>query len=212
MVCAICAVRRAKRHCPGVGGEICSICCGTEREVTVTCPLDCEYLRDARRHEKAVVIDPRNLPDRDIRVTEEFLRDHEELLMTLAGIVGAAALDAPGVFDRDVRDALEALVRTYRTLESGVYYETRPENALAARLFRTVQERIQEYRAEEQRRLGMPKTRDSDLLQCLVFLERAGLEHNNGRPRGRVFIGLLASLVQSPGGQMAARDSLIVLP
>jgi hypothetical protein len=212
MVCAICAVRRPKRHCPGVGGEICSICCGTEREVTVTCPLDCEYLLDSRRHEKAVVSDPRDLPDRDIRVSDAFLREHEELLMALAGIVAAAAIEAPGVVDGDVRDALIALVRTYRTLESGVYYETRPENALASRLFRMVQERIQQYRTEEQRRLGMPKTRDVDVLQCLVFLERAGFEHNNGRPRGRVFISLLRSIVQSPEQRPAARDSLILLP
>jgi len=53
MECAICQTRRPRRFCPGVRGEICSLCCGAEREVTVDCPLDCEFLREARRHEKA---------------------------------------------------------------------------------------------------------------------------------------------------------------
>ena len=52
MPCAICQIRRPRRFCPGVRGDICSLCCGTEREVTVNCPLDCEYLQEARKHEK----------------------------------------------------------------------------------------------------------------------------------------------------------------
>jgi hypothetical protein len=212
MNCAICAVRRPKRLCPGVGGEICSICCGTEREVTVSCPLECEYLQDARRHEKPMPSDSGSLPDRDIRVTDEFLRDHDELLMALAGIVSGAALETQGVNDFDVRDTLAALVRTYRTLQSGVYYETRPENALAGRLFRTVQERIGEFRSEEQRNLGIAKTRDTEILQCLVFFERVEFGRNNGRRRGRAFIDLLRNLVQSPEHPAAPRESLLVLP
>jgi hypothetical protein len=212
MACVICSTRRPKRFCPGVSSEICSICCGTEREVTVSCPLDCEYLQDSRRHEKPVLSDPVNVPDQDIRVTDNFLRDHDELLMALAGIISEAALAAPGVVDWDVRDALAALVRTYRTLASGMYYETRPDNALAARLCATVQEGIQKLRAEEQRRLGMPRMRDSDFLQCLAFLERVEFDHNNGRRRGRAFIDLLSNLAQSPERASAPGDSLLVLP
>ncbi len=212
MACAICSTRRPKRFCPGVNGEICPICCGTEREITVSCPLNCEYLQDSRWHEKPVLSHPVNLPDQDIRVTDTFLRDHDELLTALAGIIAEAALAIPGVVDWDVRDALAALVRTYRTLASGLYYETRPDNTLAARLCAAVQEGIQGFRAEEQRRLGMPRTRDSDFLQCLVFLERVEFDHNNGRRRGRAFIDLLSNLAQSLERTSAPGDSLLVLP
>ena len=61
-----------------------------------------------------------------------------------------AALDTPGAVDYDVREALEALIRTYRTLESGVYYESVPANPLAANIYRTRAERggrISETRA-----------------------------------------------------------------
>ncbi|HEY2018163.1 MAG TPA: hypothetical protein VGH38_31875, partial [Bryobacteraceae bacterium] len=131
MTCAICETRRPKRFCPGINADICSICCGTEREVTVTCPLDCEFLQEARRHEKLVAIDPEKLPNRDVRVPEKFLRDHEELLAFLGQTLAGAAFDTPGAVDSDVRDALEALIRTYRTLESGVYYDTMPQGLMA---------------------------------------------------------------------------------
>jgi hypothetical protein len=219
MSCAICAVRRPKRHCPGVGGEICSICCGTEREETVSCPLDCEYLRDARRHEQAARRHEKStaslgdeLPDADIRVTDEFLQEHEDLFAALGKIVCEAALEAPGAVDSDVRDALASLVRTYRTLASGLYYETLPENMVAARVFRGAQDKIKQIRDQEQRRLGMPVIRDGDLLRCLVFLEQVAFGNNNGRRRGRAFIDLLRGFAQAEEGPRAAPQSLLVLP
>lgn len=219
MACAICTVRRPKRHCPGVGGEICSICCGNEREETVNCPLDCEYLRDARRHEQAARRHEKStasggdkLPDADIRVTDEFLRERQDLLAALGEVVCEAALESPGAVDSDVRDALASLVRTYRTLASGLYYETLPENGVAARVFRGVQEKIKRVRDQEQRRLGMPVIRDGDLLRGLVFLEQVAFANNNGRRRGRAFIDLLRGFAQSEEGPRAAAQSLLVLP
>jgi hypothetical protein len=210
--CAICQVRRPKRSCPGVRGEICAICCGTEREVSVTCPLDCEYLRDARRHEKPAPLEAANLPNQDIRVTESFLLQNEELLIFLGQTLSAAAMETQGVADYDVRDTLTALIRTYRTLESGVYYETRPENALSNRIFGVVQEGIAEFRRQEQEKTGMPKTRDADVLGLLVFLERLELDRNNGRRRGRAFIDLLRSFYPAAPGSATAADSPLVLP
>ena len=185
MACALCQVRRPKRFCPGVRSDICTICCGTEREVTVACPLECEYLQDARRHDKPVLLTGVPLPNEDIRLSEKFLQDHEELLLFLGQSLRGAALETPGVADFEVREALEALVRTYRTLQSGVYYETRPGNAPANVLFGKLQSALAEFRAQEQQRLGMAKTRDADVLGMLVFLERLELDRNNGRRRGR---------------------------
>ncbi|PWT99772.1 MAG: hypothetical protein C5B51_26500 [Terriglobia bacterium] len=192
-------------------GDICTICCGTEREVTVTCPLDCEYLQDAHRHEKPLPLDASHLPNRDISVNERLLHDQEELAAFLGQTLGYAALDTPGAADFDVREALDALIRTYRTLQSGVYYETQPDNALARTVFRKVQDAVAEYRAEEQRRLGMSKTRDVDVLHLLVFFQRLELDRNNGRRRGRAFIGLLNSFY--PAGRSSDRaNSGLVLP
>ena len=217
MPCVICQQRRARRFCAGVRGDICSICCGTEREVTVTCPLDCEYLRDARRHEKPVPLDASTVPNQDIRISEKFLEENEPLLVFLGGSLAATALDTPGVSDADVRDALDALVRTYRTLQSGVYYETRPDNTLAKPLFDGVQSAVSEFRKQEQEGRGLPKTRDADVLGLLVFLQRLELDRNNGRRRGRAFIDLLRSFYVPPSsnagtGGAGGLGSSLVLP
>ena len=97
MACAICETRRPRRFCPGVRGDICSICCGTEREVTVDCPLDCEFLQEARRHEKAP--QPRSgadSPTGTSRSPRSFWRTNEQLLTFLGrSTVSHAALQVP---------------------------------------------------------------------------------------------------------------------
>lgn len=210
MACVLCQVRRPKRSCPGVRGDICSLCCGQEREVSIACPLDCEYLLDARRHEKPVPLDPQTIPYRDIEVTERFLADNEELVIFLGRTLGTAALEIPGVTDYDLRAALDALIRTYRTLQSGVYYETRPENALANRLFSAVQQALAEFRRGEQERTGLPKTRDADVLGALVFFSRLELDRNNGRPKSRAFIGILSGFYADGSGAADSASSLVV--
>ena len=87
MKCQICEVRKPRRHCPGVHGDICAQCCGAEREVTVDCPLDCEYLLEGRLHERSPEEGANTpFPNRDVNVTEQFLRDHEPLVIFLSAL------------------------------------------------------------------------------------------------------------------------------
>ena len=106
MKCKICNTRKPRRYCPGVSGDICAICCGEQREVTVACPLDCPFLREARMHEKPREMDQQEMPNKDIRVTEEFLRDHEPLLMFFGAHFLRAALSSAGAVDADVRQEI----------------------------------------------------------------------------------------------------------
>ena len=191
MKCAICQTRRPRRFCPGVRDDICSLCCGAEREVTVDCPLDCEFLREGRRHEKPPARDAAEFPNRDIQVPEKLLRDNEYLLKVLSLTIFHTAMHVPGVVDSDVLEALDGLIRTYRTLASGVYYESCPNNPLAASIYATVQDGLAEYRSGELQELGMTKTRDADVLGLLVFLQHFALNRDNGRRRGRAFLGAL---------------------
>jgi hypothetical protein len=213
MACAICQIRRPRRFCPGVRGDICSLCCGAEREVTVNCPFECEYLQEARRHDKPVELEESTIPNRDIRLTDKFIEEHE-LLTTVAGsaLLGAA-LDTPGAVDQDAREALDALIRTYRTLQSGVYYDTVPTNPLAANLYRMVQGAIADFRQREQQQLGVSRTRDADVLGILVFLQRIELDRNNGRPKGRAFLDALRVYYSAvPDAPPSAAPSSLILP
>ena len=190
MKCPICDTRKSRRYCPGMKAEICSICCGIEREVSIGCPLDCPYLMEARRHEKPHELNPDEVPNRDVQVTEEFLREHEPLLVFLGAKLLEASLAQAGAVDSDVRDALESLIRTYRTLQSGLYYETRPTNLIAAGIHRKMQEGVESMRKELAEKNAMP-LRDAEILGTLVFLQRVELHEHNERPRGRAFIDYL---------------------
>jgi hypothetical protein len=213
MACALCETRRPRRFCPGVRGDICTTCCGAEREVTVSCPLDCEYLREARKHDKMPPIDPQQVPNRDINVTDRLLSDNEKLLASLSMTLTRAALETPGVVDFDMRDALDSLTRTYRTLQSGVYYESRPTNPLAAHICDVVQAGIADFRRRETESLGMTKTRDAAILGLLIFMQRFELDQNNGRRKGRAFLDALSRIYANvPGAAPPVASSSLILP
>jgi len=198
-----------------VHGEICTLCCGNEREVTVDCPFDCPFLQEARKHEHSAPLNADELPNKDIRVTEEFLEEHEPLMVWAMSSLLAAALDTPGAVDSDVRDAIEALIRTQRTLQSGVYYETRPENALANHIFDKMQEGLAEFRKEEREETGISRTRDGDVVIVLVFLQRLALDRSNGRPRGRAFLDSLRGFLREAAAGAAEpkpSSSPLILP
>ena len=201
MPCKICEKRRPSRFCPGVDGQICGICCGTGREETVSCPLDCVYLREARAHEKPREIAAGEIPNLDIQVSDSFLHRNEPLIAFLMHALASAALATPGVVDYDVREALDALVRTWRTRDSGLYYETKPANLLAAGLQARLQEAVEEFRKTAAERMGITTIRDADVLGGLAFLERVEYQVNNGRKRGRAFLDFLR--VQTPALEAA---------
>ena len=210
MPCAICQTRRPKRFCPGVRGDICPICCGAEREVSIDCPLDCEYLMESRRHERGQAEPPAVLPNADIKLTKKALEEHEELAAFLGRTLAVCSLATPGAVDFDVRDALEGLIKTNRTLQSGVYYESVPQNTIAANIYRAVQEAMEAFRRDETKSLGVTRTRDVDILLVLVYFQRLELDQNNGRRRGRSFLHLLKEFYDVAPPEPSAASSLIL--
>src|ERR1700760_3214420 len=116
ILCKICGKRRARRACPAVQGDICTICCGEKREVAFTCPLDCEYLQEAHRRETPLPVADDQISNRDIVVTEGFATTHEELLLfCIYSLLQAALRTTPTATDSDVMAALEAPIQTQRT-------------------------------------------------------------------------------------------------
>jgi hypothetical protein len=191
MACPICQRRKGKRACPAKGEAICSQCCGREREVTIGCPFDCVYLQEARGRE-AGALRPDAAAYPDIRIERGFLEEHEDLVKAAAHATLLGTLGAPGTVDKDVREALDAQIQTQRTLEGGIYYETQPDSTFAKAVASALKEGVGEFRQRETEALGMTRTRDSDVVKALVFLLRMAQDRDNGRPKGRGFLHLLA--------------------
>jgi hypothetical protein len=119
-----------------------------------------------------------------------------------------AALRTVSATDADALEALEALIKTYRTAESGLLYETRPVNTIAAAVQRAFSESLADYQKVRAERESL-HFRDAEILTVLVFLRRMGQQNQNGRPRGRMYLHLLNDMTPATAGDERA-PSLIV--
>lgn len=189
-----------------MSGDICPLCCGTHREIAFTCPLGCEFLREAHRHEKPQPLGKISYPE--ISVTEEFLAEHEELFVVCAHALVEGAMRAEGAVDSDLTAALEALIQTRRTLASGLVYETRAENTVAAAVQGSVSEALAEYEKLRAERDPLSPVRNNEVLGVLVFLHRFGAQNRNGRPRGRMYLDMLRTM--APAVRAAEQPRLII--
>lgn len=212
MPCPICQKRKAERFCPSKAENICAVCCGKEREVTITCPTDCAYLISAHRYEREHPRDiPSDLPFGDEIVPEGVVHTHHQLLAALVFSIAKFCATQPAAVDPDVLAALVALAQTYKTLSSGLLYEKPPQAPLAGELYRTLAALLDEIKNEQAQRASSAPMRDMDIFSLLVYLYQAGLLHTNGRPRSRQFIEFLCG--QFPEAPELKREqSRIIVP
>ena len=194
MICILCNVRKEKRFCPAVHGRICPQCCGEQRELSLDCPSDCVYLQQARQHEEPRRLE--DLPEEElfpaVEVPEQFLREHEPLLLgvwhTLARRYGADR----SLTDREVIAALANMAKSYQTMVGSglVYQEALPGLAQQA-IIDALRQLLQEFRELEQKHLGYAKLKDTEVLKALVFTLRLANMQTSGRPRSRRFLDFL---------------------
>jgi hypothetical protein len=221
--CVICEQRKEKRFCPAVHGKICAQCCGEQREVTLDCPSECPYLRQAREHEKPHAITPAEqlamFPD--VEIAEQFLYDRQELILGMSFALAKSAragrsLDGRALADRELIEALSALAESYQTLvQSSLVYQPPTANLVQQQIAREVETMVKEFREAEQKHVGYSRLRDSEVLKALVFLLRMGLSRTSGRPKSRAFVDFLFAQFPESESAIAAPDtpgSRIVIP
>jgi len=216
--CAICQVRKEKRFCPAVHGRICPQCCGEQREVTLDCPSDCPYLQQAREHEK-----PRPVGDLDpaalfaeIELGDQFLYEHEHLILGLSFALARAARADRALVDRDLVAGLSSLAKSYqRLVSSGLHYEEPTHGAAQLAVIAELQNMLKEYRETEQKHVGYSSLRDSEVLKALVFLVRMAYGRTSGRPKSRAFVDFLFAQFPEKQSALATPDdagSRIIVP
>ena len=191
MACPVCEKRKPKRFCPAKGMKICSRCCGTEREVTIDCPFDCRYLEESRGRDYNGNLEPKDFPYKDVRIDQDFLTEHAGLLSAIGQGVFEGTVSVAGAADRDAQQALDAQIQTFKTLSSGIHYESQPESLYARSVYSGLRDTIQAFHEKETQQFGFARTRDSDILAVLVFLYRVALDRDNGRARGKAFLDFL---------------------
>ncbi len=211
MNCPLCEQRKPRRFCPARGENICSICCGTEREVTIDCPADCIHLIESRRHEtRRPLREPAEIPFGEVHVPSSFVDAHGQLILALSYAVCAYARDRRELADVETIAALQSLAESYRTRANGIYYEKPPGAALERGLYDALKEAIEEFKKSEERRAGFSGLRDSEIRDGLILLTQIGARRTNGRPRGRAYLGLLRSQFKREEFARSARSAIVI--
>ena len=189
-------------------GRICAQCCGEQREVTLDCPSECVYLQQAREHEK-----PRDGGDLDrealfpdVEVNEQFIYEHEHLIVGLSFALAKSARANRSLFDSDLIAALSAVAKSYRTLvNSSLIYEQPSTNIAHQAVGGEIETMVKEYREAEQKHVGYVRLRDSEVLKALVFILRMAISRTSGRPKSRAFEDFLIA-------QFPEKESAIATP
>lgn len=212
MPCTICEKRKPERFCPAKGEKICAVCCGREREVTIDCPIDCNYLIAAHRyedeHQRQI---PADTPLLDVNLPNNLIQTHQQLMAALAFTIAKFCAAHSDATDSDVLASVQAFAETTRTLMTGIYYETQPEGLIRRELYAALTTLVTELKQKTAEQGRSAALKDSDIFYLSVFLYRMGLLRTNGRPRSRRYVEFLRK--QFPEAQELKREeSRIIMP
>ncbi|PYT73940.1 MAG: hypothetical protein DMG42_11475 [Acidobacteria bacterium] len=168
------------------------------------------YLKQAREYAR---FRPELLEDErwfaQVQVEDDFLDAHPLLLEDLAERICQSALGNSSLRDRDVIEALVALVRSFETrANSGLHYEPTGPSLAQQALIQELREVIADYDQEGQE-TGDPHLQDSDALKVLVFVLRLALDRSSGRPLSRGFLEFLRTEFMKDENNTQSR---IILP
>lgn len=192
--CPLCQQRRPRRECPALGRTICAVCCGTKRQIEISCPPDCPYLSSARAHPAATVIRRR---ERDFRFLLPIMQDLSEtqyrLLLAFQALVlrhAGSALPAP--IDSDVGDAAGSLARTLETASRGIIYEHQPSSLPAQRLVTEMRDLLGQLQRDRGGRQA-----EADAIAVLRRIEQGARDAAAAFPDDgeRAYLGLLGRMM-----------------
>jgi hypothetical protein len=193
--CPLCSERSGKRPCPAKGARICPTCCGTKREVEIDCPSDCAYLKQGRRYETNLNPIGTETPHREF--SQQFRHRYGVVITTLAQVILEERVGNPSLLDADVREVLEALKATTKTLSSGIHYETLPQGGAAAMsLYRGLKSLVDEMMRPHG--LTDDALRVSEAPDVLDFIVVSVDLHSGGRPKSRRYLDWLSSVAPAP--------------
>ena len=108
--CSKCSKRKAKRHCPALGSELCSLCCGLLREKEIHCPENCPFLDKHKVYQEKRIFEKKEKPlTRDAFKEDDILRDERMawLALHIEAPLRGISENNPTFSDKDAILALE---------------------------------------------------------------------------------------------------------
>ena len=203
-----------------MGRDICTVCCATKRLTEIRCPSDCRYLASAKSHPPAAV---QRQNERDARFLLSIVADlppqqYRRFIAVQSLLHDVARTADPPVDDRTVREAAEALARTYDTASKGIIYDHQAPSLPAERVSRALRPLL-----DATDEAGRPQATERELAAVLRCIERAaaGAEEALGGG-GRAYLELAGRVARSypraAGGPEPGRagetgdEPLVIIP
>lgn len=195
-VCPVCHQRKAKRACPALGKQICTVCCGTKRIVEIACPADCGYLASARTHPPAVVQRQQEMDRAMLLPLLQGLSERQaRVFLMLSAVVARHQGELlQKLLDEDIAQASEALASTFETASRGIVYEHQPASVPAARLLTELKTLVDEVA----KTAGSAIERDAAV--ALRRIEHGAKMMLSARPGANEFQQLLNRVLAPPPG------------
>jgi hypothetical protein len=188
--------------------EICTICCGSKREVEIDCPSSCSYLRSGREYESARRLQDKTPPAFSSHWEEDFLKKHGPVFAAMYRIIVMVRREYPELIDGDARAALEALRKTYETEEKGIFYDFKPNSLLQRKLYDPLKKFLENPAGSED--ANRPRLFTGETISCLDFILEVVKSFELPRPKSRAF---LDSIEEHFGKDLpASRNSSLLLP
>jgi hypothetical protein len=209
MICPLCRTRKAKRTCPAVGQQICTVCCGTKRLVEIACPPTCIYLTTGQRHPAAMV---KRQQERDLAVLLAALGRLSEPQLQIFFVIHAFIFrfvpDGRQVTDADVAEAVGALATSFETASRGVLYEAQAPTPVAEALRRELKTYIATLADE-----GGGARLEREVTVVLRGIERGARHETPGMGDGPVdYLTLVSRILQERPPDATQASSRIILP
>ena len=221
--CPLCKNRKARRSCPALGKQICAICCGTKRQIEITCPSDCSYLQSSTTHPPAAI---QRQQERDLKFllpTLQGLTDRQhQILFMVQSFLRIDRNDVMPITDNDVQQAAAALAQTYETASRGILYEHSAPNVTGQRLAKEISDFIEAKRSDGTR------LSDIDLAVAMRRLETAaqtaktslGRDDDPDSVSDTSYLSLLRRVLKDPDADsvttkvepIQAKESTLIVP
>ena len=155
--CQSCNQRKGIRNCPALHSQICSLCCGTKRRRTISCPEDCSYLVSGRDYQTKRIEEAE--PIKKIReMSPDYMNNIEQSILTIQDT------RFRNLQDSEVKEALENVLKTVETAERKIIYEYRSPNPRIQLVADSVYQTIEKHQKGED---GMWRVTVDETKACL---------------------------------------------
>jgi hypothetical protein len=216
VICPLCNRRKARRHCPALGQQICAVCCGTKRLVEIRCPSSCGYLSASQAHPPAIVL---RQQQRDLAVILPMLQGLSEaqsrLLLFFGSVIARyVPQDFQNLRDEDIAEAAASLASTFETAERGIIYEHRAGTGPAQHLAMGLRQSFTELVRDRPANAAL----DRDAALVLRRIEQAARDQakiaGGGDTAYRDLLGrmLKAGSGDQPDTSQVGGDSNLIIP